>query len=263
MTRYLSQTSLSGPDEGAGLRLLCFPYAGGGASAYRNWQRGLDARGAGVRVMPVHLPGREGRMNEPRFHDMHDLVADLDEQLDSELEHPHMFYGHSMGALIAHALARRRQQRGAALPLALVLSSYRAPHLPAPKIADPGASDEELAAALARLGGIPKAILKHPDFLAALMPIARDDLLLCTTSFGTDTEPVRVPLHLFVGVQDQLVSLPELLAWRQHAGHGCEVRAMPGGHFFIRAHEHSFLGELANLTSRYADEAAHADALSS
>ncbi|MFI0822562.1 thioesterase II family protein [Streptomyces sp. NPDC021098] len=263
MTRYLSQTSLSGPDDSAGLRLLCFPYAGGGASAYRRWQRGLDAYGAGARVMPVQLPGREGRMNEPRFHDLHDLVADLDEQLESELEYPHVFYGHSMGALIAYALTCRRQQRGAPLPLALVLSSYRAPHLPAPEIADPGASDEELAAELARLGGIPKAILKHPDFLAALLPIARDDLLLCTTSSGSDIESVRVPLHLFVGARDRLVSLPELLAWRRYAARGCEVRVMPGGHFFIRAHEDSFLRELANLTCRYAYEPALADALSS
>ncbi|MFF8403455.1 thioesterase II family protein [Streptomyces sp. NPDC015684] len=263
MTRYLSQTSPSelDPDD-AGVRLFCFPYAGGGASAYRRWQRGLDVHAAGAQVLPVQLPGREGRMTEPRFTDLAALVADLDEELDAELEHPHVFYGHSMGALIAYALTARRQSRGATLPLALALSSYRAPHLPAPEIADPGASDEELVAGLAALGGIPRVILDHPDFLAALLPIARDDLLLCTASVGADADSIRVPLHLFVGARDRLVSVPEVVAWRRHAGRGCEVRVMPGGHFFMRAHEDGFLRELAAVIRQYAYAPVLAGALS-
>ncbi|SDL32249.1 thioesterase II family protein [Streptomyces indicus] len=261
MTRYLSHTFPT-DDAQTGVRLFCFPYAGGGASAYRRWQRGLDVHGAGARVLPVQLPGREGRMTEPRFTDLHALVADLDEQLDAELEHPHVFYGHSMGALVAYALTARRQRRGAPLPLALALSSYRAPHLPAPKIADPGASDEELVASLAALGGIPRVILEHPDFLAALLPVARDDLLLCTTAFAPDEEAVRVPLHLFIGARDRLVSVPEVVAWRRHAGRGCEVRVVPGGHFFIRAHEDVFLQELASVIRRYDRAPALAGALS-
>ncbi|MET7477725.1 alpha/beta fold hydrolase [Streptomyces sp. NPDC005648] len=263
MTRYLSLTSLSPADvDEPGLRLFCFPYAGGGASAYRRWQRGLDVHGAGARVLPVQLPGREGRINEPRFTDLHALVADLDEQLDDELSHPHLFYGHSMGALIAYALTCRRQRRGAPLPLALALSSYRAPHLPAPDIADPGADDAELVEGLAALGGIPRVLLDHPEFLSALLPIARDDLLLCTASVPADAASVRVPLHLFVGARDRLVSVPEVVAWRRHAGRGCEVRVLPGGHFFIRAHEDAFLRELAGLVRRYARTPALAGALS-
>lgn len=254
MTRYLSQTPqlpTDGP-TGAGVRLFCFPYAGGGASAYRRWQRGLDEHGAGARVLPVQLPGREGRINEPRFTDLDALVEDLDEQLDEELREPHVLYGHSMGALIAYRLTIRRQSRGAPLPLGLVLSSYRAPHLPAPRIANPHASDEELVNGLAALGGIPRVILKHPEFLSALLPVARDDLLLCASAVAPGAEPVKVPLHLFVGGRDRLVTVPEVVAWRRHAGRGCEVREMPGGHFFIRAHEDTFLHELAALLRRYA-----------
>jgi surfactin synthase thioesterase subunit len=205
-----------------------------------------------VHVLPVQLPGREGRMDEPRFTDLWALVADMDEQLDAELERPHIFYGHSMGALLAYALAWRRQQRGANMPLAVALSAYRAPHLPAPKIADPDASDEELIDSLAALGGIPEVLLKHPDFLTALLPVARDDLMLCTGyAAAHDTEPLRVPLHLYAGRRDRLVSVSEVLSWRRHAGRGCEVRTMPGGHFFVRAHEGEFLQELAGLTRLY------------
>ncbi|MFD1658307.1 thioesterase II family protein [Streptomyces caeni] len=253
MTRYLSWKR---PDHepGPATRLFCFPYAGGGASAYRRWQRGLDAHEAGVRVMPVQLPGREGRINEPRFTDLDALIDDMDAQLDDELGEPHIFYGHSMGALIAYSLARRRQQRGAALPRALVLSAYRAPHLPAPPIADPDAADEELVAALVELGGIPQALLDHPEFLSVLLPVARDDLRLCIGSVAAHTEPLQVPLHLFAGSGDRLVTVPEMLSWRRHAGRGCEVRTMSGGHFFVKSDEDAFLRELASLTRRYATE---------
>lgn len=35
--------------------LFCFPYAGGGASAYRGWIRALDNK---VNICPIQLPGR-------------------------------------------------------------------------------------------------------------------------------------------------------------------------------------------------------------
>ncbi|WP_372347708.1 thioesterase II family protein [Streptomyces sp. KL116D] len=102
MTRYASHTS---PTDGAEteVRLLLSRTRAAGASAYRRWQHDLDAHGAGA-VLPVQLPGREGRMTETTATDLHALVAELDEQLDAELEHPHVFYGHSMGALVAYAL---------------------------------------------------------------------------------------------------------------------------------------------------------------
>lgn len=253
MTRYLSRRRPEHEPDPA-TRLFCFPYAGGGASAYRRWQRGLDAHDARVRVMPVQLPGREERISEPRFTDLGALIADLDARLDEELAEPHILYGHSMGALIAYSLARRRQQRGAPLPRALVLSSFRAPHLPAPAIADPDAPDEELVAGLVALGGIPQLLLDHPEFLAALLPVARDDLRLCLGRTAAPTEPLRVPLHLFAGRADRLVTLSEMLSWQRHAGLGCEVRTMPGGHFFVRTDEDAFLRELASLTRRYTTE---------
>lgn len=204
--------------------------------------------------MPVQLPGREGRIGEPRFTDLDALIDDMDAQLDDELCEPHIFYGHSMGALIAYSLAWRRQRRGAALPQALVLSAYRAPHLPAPAIADPDAGDEELVAGLVALGGMPQTLLDHPEFLSALLPVARDDLRLCLGSTATHTEPLRVPLHLFAGRADRLVTVPEMLSWRRHAGRGYEVRTMAGGHFFVKSNEDAFLRELASVTRRYATE---------
>ncbi|WP_326761312.1 thioesterase domain-containing protein [Streptomyces phaeochromogenes] len=265
-TEYLART----PQPHMPVRLLCFPFAGGGASAYARWQRELDARGASVDVLPVRLPGREGRSGEPRFTELTSLVEELDEELDEVLASPHLLYGHSMGALIAYALIRRRQERGAPLPRAALLAAYRAPHLPPPRIdsdanadADFGAgsgsgaesgaesgADFDLAHALVALGGLPEALLGHPEWLRALLPVVRDDLALCASA-GSAGGPVRVPLHLFAGADDSLVRASEVTAWRRYAARGCEVRVLPGGHFFLRTHEGRLLDEVAPLVRRY------------
>jgi surfactin synthase thioesterase subunit len=203
----------------------------------------------------VQLPGREERAHESRFTDLDALVTALERQLGDELARPHILLGHSMGAFIVHALALRRQQQGAALPKALVLLSHRAPHIPPNGMLNPDADDEALAESLARLGGIPWELARRKRFRARLMPLVRDDLRLCcsTTPEGA-IEPLKMPLHLFVGRQDPLVSVRTMAAWSRHAGTGSELRTMPGGHFFVRSYENDLLSELAAVLSRYTCE---------
>jgi surfactin synthase thioesterase subunit len=246
MTRYLSTPRPGAPTSG--LRMFCFPYAGGGASTYANWQRALGPK---VRVMPVQLPGREGRMNEQRFTDLDELTEDLDWELDEELDEPHVYFGHSMGALIAFSLALRRFERGASLPRALILAAYRAPHLSPPKIGDVDAPDTELVKSLNALGGIPDQVLKHPEWLKTLMPIARDDLVLCATVPPKEQQPMPVPFHLFAGRDDPLVSPIEMSEWSRHTADEFEMRILPGRHFFIKDREAHFLDHLGNTLDRY------------
>ncbi|MER5177940.1 alpha/beta fold hydrolase [Streptomyces sp. NPDC002896] len=257
MTAYLPRP----PQPGARVRLVCFPYAGGGASAYARWQRGLTDRGAAVDVLPIRLPGREGRAGEPRITELAALTAELDESLSEVLDRPHLLYGHSMGALIAYELIRRRQQRGARLPRAALLAAYRAPHLPPPRIGTTvagdvdggGNTDAELAQALADLGGLPPLLLDHPEWLRALLPVVRDDLALCAGPVSRPV-PVPVPLHLFAGRDDELAGEAEVGAWRRYGARGCELRTVPGGHFFLRTHEEALLDEVARVVRRYEAE---------
>ncbi|MFI2378459.1 thioesterase II family protein [Streptomyces sp. NPDC018964] len=248
MTRYLRRGDA---DREGRLSMFCFPYAGGGASAYAGWQRRL---GDAVEVLPVRLPGREARMAEPRFTDLTALVADLDRELGEELDRrPHVLYGHSMGALIAFALAQHRRARGARLPHALLLGAHRAPHLPAPPIIHGYVSDDsELVRGLAMLGGLPRVLLDRPDWLSALLPVVRGDLMLCAGAPEVDRTPLPVPLHTFAGAEDRLVTVPEVRAWDAYTSRGSETVVVPGGHFFIRDQETVFLDRLAEVLDRYA-----------
>ncbi|MBQ0865255.1 thioesterase II family protein [Streptomyces sp. RK75] len=249
MTPYLPRTATA---AGTGPSLFCLPCAGGGASAYAGWQQALDGLGAGLRVQPVQLPGREERAQERRFTELAALVEEMDDQLDDALARPHLMYGHSMGAFVAHALVLRRQRRGAVLPRALVLSSHRAPHVPPNRVLDPDADDEALAARLAELGGIPPELAGRRGFRSRYMPLVRDDLRLCSGTLPKEEiEPLRVPLHLFVGAQDRLVPVPSMDAWSAHGGLGTTLRTLPGGHFFVRTHQNALLRHLTAVARRY------------
>lgn len=50
------------PRHNASLRLVCFPFAGGGAAAYRLWPRHLPSS---IDVVAVHSAGRAHRLREP------------------------------------------------------------------------------------------------------------------------------------------------------------------------------------------------------
>src|SRR2546427_5678317 len=90
------------PNPQARLRLICFPYAGGGASVFRMWANDLPPE---VEVCSVQLPGRENRLREPTFTHLTPLVHTVAPILCPYLHLPFAFFGHSLGALIGFELA--------------------------------------------------------------------------------------------------------------------------------------------------------------
>ena len=115
------------PQPDAAVRLFCFPYAGGGASVYRDWPRLLADN---VEVCAIQLPGRENRLKEPLIRQLPALIEKLVVEIRPFLTRPFAFFGHSMGALLNYELTHALMAAGAPGPAHLFFSAYRAPHLP-------------------------------------------------------------------------------------------------------------------------------------
>jgi surfactin synthase thioesterase subunit len=212
------------------IRLFCLPYAGGGASVFREWPAGLPRA---VDVCPVRLPGREDRIGEPSHTSMSRLVDEVAAAMRPLLDRPFALFGHSMGALIAFELARELRRRGSE-PEWLFVSGCCAPHRQT-STGLTGLPDERFVEALNRkYGGIPDAILNAPELLEFLLPVVRADLSLVDSYDHRAEPPLECPISGFGGVVDPTVGHDDLVAWREHTVGRFECEMLPGGHFFVK-----------------------------
>jgi len=226
------------PSSAAGARLICFPFAGGGASVYRAWRRSSPP---GMDICPVQLPGREGRIREAPFRRIEPLIDLLAESLPPGLFPPYAFFGHSMGALIAFELARRLVDRGHPPPAVIFPSAARPPHRMRRSHPLHALPDEAFRAALRDLEGTPDAVLEHEELMELLLPTLRADFELCETYEYRGPDPLACPVLAFGGSEDPNVSPEELRGWGEMTRGGFRDLILPGGHFFLETHSEEIL----------------------
>jgi surfactin synthase thioesterase subunit len=241
------------------LRLFCLPHAGGGAVAYRRFP---DRAPADVEVVAIRLPGRESRFREPPLTRLDDVVDSVLHAVGAQLNRPHAWFGHSMGALIAYEVCRAIRRRGLPAPRRLLVSGRPAPHLP---LRDPpvhAAPTPQFVTHLRGLGGTAAELLDDPAAQRALLPTLRADFRLAETYRHQAGPPLDCPISVFGGSQDRLTTAAELDAWRQHTAAGCTVRICPGGHFFLHENDEfpALLGADLAATQAAPDRTPHGDA---
>lgn len=214
---------------GASMRLFCLPYAGGSASAYRNWAASLPLH---IEALPVQLPGRETRLREPCITSVPLLVQALAEGLHPFLDRPFALFGHSFGALVGFELCRHLRRRGLRPAGRLFVSARAAPHLPARRPPIHHLADDDLVAELYRLEGTPVTVLECEELMRLVLPTVRADFTAAESYGYRSEDPLACPIIAFAGVGDAEVSLDEVDAWRNHTSQPFSQTLVPGGHFF-------------------------------
>ena len=218
------------PQHNEGIRLFCFPYAGGGAGVFRYWP---DALPGYIEPVAAVLPGREARFTEEPYRHMDAVVTHLADALPPWLGRRFAFFGYSMGARIALALAQALLRRGMSGPEVLFVGGSPGPGL---AIGVPGwrDSDADLTAHLDALGGVPPSVAARPELLSLMLPTVRADLTVVAT-WPYRRCPVRAPIHAFAGTEDSYASPARMRAWEAETGSWFRLTAMPGGHFFLHS----------------------------
>lgn len=218
----------------ARLRLFCFPFAGGGASAFRELGKSFPDE---IEVCPVQLPGREDRLSEAPLTSMKELVDGIIPAVTDHLELPYAFFGHSMGSLISFELTRRLAQTGFPLPRHLFVSAHRAPHLedPEPPLYD--LPEDEFVESVKKFSATPEGVFLDPELSEIFLPILRADFTVCDTYAYEPGRLMPCPITVLGGVDDDTVSVAELEAWRNHTSGKCTTQLFPGGHFYLRGAE--------------------------
>ncbi|WP_454782671.1 beta-ketoacyl synthase N-terminal-like domain-containing protein [Legionella sp. WA2022007384] len=242
----------------AQVRLFCFPYGGGGASIYREWQQEFPDS---IEVCPIQLPGRENRMEEQPLDNLNTLVSLLANQLKSQFNLPFAFFGHSFGSLIGFELSRYLRIHQLPQPIHLFASAYPDPRVPSKSLDNLlknlqqmninlfdltseriSALDDEQLTALSIVFK-DNGIVDYSDermnksIIKVLLPIFIGDMNIVRNYTYRDESPLTFGTTVFLGKQDTWVSPEDHFGWADHSLEHCEFQQFESGHLFIREKE--------------------------
>lgn len=228
------------PRPDAALRLYCLPYAGAGASAFREWPRALGELGP-YEVVAVQYPGRENRLREDPYIDL-DAMADA---VTASIEGPYAVFGHSIGARLAFELCRRLRERPVPAPSALLVSGCPAPQNPPAAVRDSDLPDEEFLARVAGMGGLPGEVVSDPELRALVLPVLRSDFARVDDYRYEPGPPLPCPLTAYVGDADPEADPVTAAGWREQTAADFALRVLPGDHFFLHSARDALLRDLS------------------
>lgn len=213
-------------------RLLCFPFAGGSASYFFGLSQSLHPA---VEVCAVQYPGRQDRLGEPLLESVPELAAGVAAAVaGTPDDRPVVFFGHSMGALVAFETALALSAHGRA-PHAILASASRGPSVPSPR--EEGSwTDAELIADLRKLNGTDERLLSNAALMEVILPMVRGDYRAVDRYRGAPDARVACPVTVLAGDRDPLVHESQARAWEGHTTGAFRMRVFSGGHFFLEDH---------------------------
>ncbi|WP_186049622.1 thioesterase II family protein [Burkholderia gladioli] len=220
----------SRPNGQARLRMFCFSYAGGSGSTYLPWQARLDPA---IELVAVQLPGRASRLREAPIDSLPALVEQIAARIQFPDRLPFVFYGHSLGGLVAFELARYCKLRWMRTPRKLFISGCDAPrHRKAIRNVHE-LEGEAFIEALAQYNGTPPELLEHRELMSLLAPAIRADFAMAANYSYRPGPLLDMPIGVLSGRDDVDLDLEHLGAWQRETSADCQVQWFEGDHFFI------------------------------
>lgn len=206
---------------------ICFPHAGGMASALFGLSKQLASR---RRTGVVQYPGRQDRRREAPMTDLRVAAERVSDELSSLESAEISFYGHSMGAVIAYECARIVHDTDPTRVGSLVVSGAGAP-----SSAEAGSAGDLTVDGLRRAGGLDSAVWQD-DEAAALYTalLTRDHQAVAAYRFRPGSILACRVLSI-VGSRDPLVSPAGAASWEHLTTGPFVLHVVDAGHFYADA----------------------------
>ncbi len=212
------------------LRILALPHAGGWSSAFMGWRDHLPK---GIELYVAQLPGRGTLLREEPLRTMLPVVAGLAHELQSLSSVPYVLVGHSFGSIVAFEMARYMRRMGLDTPQMMVVSARQAPQMPSRPPYVHHKTTEEMMEYLARIDGLPAAVVQRRDLLDLVIRTVRADFQVLETYAYRSDHTLSIPLTLASALDDPIVPPDLLYPWSIHTTTRFEMRWLTGGHFYI------------------------------
>ncbi|XP_071501141.1 phenolphthiocerol/phthiocerol polyketide synthase subunit C-like [Diadema antillarum] len=235
-------------------QLICFPSVGEGASLFAKWMPQLADRN--IQMITVQMPGWERREQERPLQNLAEVVSKLAEVILPTLIRGHfVFFGHSIGGLIAFELAHYLRDNYNLSPAHIFISSWYSPTLDYPRPDDlkqNGHTYREMQRIVNNLedssrpptanGSSFKFSFFEPSTLNtvrrrnALIPSIQAAILICKKYRHAHRDKLHCSLTVLGGKDDDFISPNLLDDWKKeiHQSARFQKILLPGKHMYIR-----------------------------
>ncbi len=213
-------------------RLFCFPYAGGSPSAFMKFAPALDSH---TELLLLQLPGHGERLGEPTAVEVMPLLSEIGRDTRRFDDLPAVFFGHSLGAILAFETARRCRSpwlKGLIVSGCIAPSFW--PTARGRRLATLG--DVQIIEALREYQGFPEELLADDSLLDMFLPVFRADFSLVASYEYQSEIPLPHPVLVFAGANDPHVDQKLLAHWQQESERKIVVEILQGNHFFFSQH---------------------------
>lgn len=213
------------------VRLICFPFAGAGASFFHAWSKfGID----GLEICPVQLAGRERRIADDPFTNMHEAAdALLPEVIATAKGEPVALFGHCfMGSVLAYELALRLLDKNPESVRHLFVSASRVPAV-AKQFGAEQLSDDLFLDMVKSVTGYRHPAFEIPEMRELLLPALRADFQMDETYLPRGFKALSIPITAIMATNDEFVSKEQVSEWRSYTTSTFELMPIEGGHMYL------------------------------
>lgn len=208
-------------------RIVFFPHSGSGPGPYLQWQPHLPE----FELAGVEYPGRGSQFCEPLLTNMEELLENVS---GVDFGERPIFFGHSLGALIAFEVARQLEliNKG---PSVVIVSALPSPTSEDFRTRYPDTiREQDLFRLLESFSPeMLLAVQEDQDLKDILLDTLRSDFEILKNYRGDVTQPLNCPLRIFRGRDDNM-TLSSQEQWRELSlSRSVPTREFPGGHFYF------------------------------
>ncbi len=211
------------------MNIILLHHAGGDKYSFNNLIRMLPPQIEGI---ALEVPGRGDRFGEPLLTDTDAIINDMYKQLTPYIQRPYMMLGFSMGTLVAFLLMEKIRNAGKSLPTHTFMFARESPDYFIGQFDQYKYESKAFWDCIVNFGGVPKALLQHPELMELYEPIMRADFEALGKYVYQEVKPFNVNATVVLGEKDK-VKDEHAKTWQKHFIPEIEMVKMDGGHFFI------------------------------